>query len=83
MFIGLVIAGKSSDILYKKLTERNHEVGEPEFRLPPMTVSSPLIVVAFFWYRWSVEVKTHLILLIIGTTFFRLGLVSCAFSPKP
>jgi len=74
-FVGLVIAGKSSDPLYVRLTAKNHGVGHPEFRLPPLMFTCPLIVIAFFWYGWSVETKTHWIVPIIGTSLFGMGMI--------
>ena len=75
MFFGLIIAGRTSDVVFRKLTARNHGVAEPEFRLPPLAASCPLIVVGFFWYGWSVEAKSHWIVPILGTSMFGLGLM--------
>lgn len=69
-FCGLLIIGKTSDPIYRKLTAKNHDVSTPEFRLPPLMLTSPLIAVAFFWYGWSAEAHTHWIVPILGTAFF-------------
>ena len=83
---GLIIAGKTSDMLYRRLTARNHGVSKPEYRLPPLMLSSPLVATAFFWYGWSAHAKTHWIVPIIGTSFFGMGMmpafVSHAFHSK-
>jgi multidrug resistance protein len=84
-FVGLIMAGKSSDPLYAQLTAKNHGVGRPEFRLPPLMFTCPLIVIAFFWYGWSAEVKTHWIVPIIGTSLFGMGMIPAfvsSLSPK-
>lgn len=59
MMVGVVVAGKGSDLLYKKLKERGGGKEEPEYRLPPLVVSAPFVALAFFWYGWSAEAKTH------------------------
>lgn len=78
---GLIIAGKSSDIFYRRLTAKNHGVFKPEFRLPPLFITSPLVAASFFWYGWSAEAKDFWIVPILGTCFFGMGMmpafVSC------
>ncbi len=74
-FIGLILAGKSSDIFYRRLTAKNHGSSKPEFRLPPLFLASPLVAAAFFWYGWSAEAKTHWIVPILGTTLFGMGMM--------
>lgn len=74
-FTGLIIAGRSSDIFHRRLTAKNHGFSKPEFRLPPLFISSPLVAAAFFWYGWSAEAKTHWIVPIIGTALFGMGMM--------
>lgn len=74
-FLGLPIAGKTSDMLYKKLQKKNGGEAKPEFRLPPLAVSAPFVAVSFFWYGWSAEAKVHWIVPIIGTVFFGMGMM--------
>ena len=74
-FTGLIIAGKSSDIFYKQLTAKNQGSSKPEFRLPPLMITSPLVATAFFWYGWSAEAKTHWIVPILGTSLFGMGMM--------
>jgi multidrug resistance protein len=57
--VGVVAAGKGSDVLYKKLKEKNDGKEDPEYRLPLLVVSAPFVAVAFFWYGWSAEARTH------------------------
>ncbi|KAI9744631.1 MAG: hypothetical protein M1818_002160 [Claussenomyces sp. TS43310] len=59
-FVGLVALGKTSDAIYRRLTANNGGVAEPEFRLPPLMVTAPLVVISFFWYGWSAKEKTHM-----------------------
>lgn len=80
-FTGLIIAGKSSDIFYRRLTAQNNDSSKPEFRIPPLFLTSPLVAIAFFWYGWSAEAETHWIVPILGTALFGMGMmpafVSC------
>ena len=84
---GLIIAGKSSDIFYRRLTAKNHGSSKPEFRLPPLFLTSPLVAAAFFWYGWSAQAKTHWIVPILGTMLFGMGMmpafVSYSSVPTP
>ena len=74
-FTGLIIAGKSSDVFYRRLTAKNHGSSKPEYRLPPLMLTSPLVATAFFWYGWSAEAKTHWIVPILGTSLFGMGMM--------
>lgn len=74
-FLGLIIMGKTSDATYNKLKAKNKGITAPEYRLPPLMLTSPLIVIAFFAYGWSVETKTHWIVPIISTTLFSMGMM--------
>ena len=83
MVFGMILGGKGSDVLYQMMKKRHEGKEEPEYRLPPLVVSAPLVAVSFFWYGWSAQEKTHWIVPILGTVFFGLGLfpgmVSSAF----
>jgi len=74
-FLGLVLAGKTSDLMYVKLRDKNNGVAKPEYRLPPLMAKSPLVCIAFFWYGWSAESHTHWIVPILGTTLFSIGMM--------
>lgn len=74
-FLGLLISGKGGDEVYGRLTSQNHGVAKPEYRLPPLMATSPIICVAFFWYGWSAESETHWIVPIIGTALFSIGMM--------
>lgn len=73
--LGLVIAGKTSDMFYQKLTSKNNGITAPEYRLPPMIVTSPLVAIAFFAYGWSVERHVHWIVPTISTAVFAMGMM--------
>jgi multidrug resistance protein len=64
--------------VYTKLTERNGGVAKPEFRLPCLFVSSPLIPIGLIWFGWSAQLKLHWIMPGIGSGLFAFGLV-CVF----
>ena len=78
--IGLIIAGKSTDVIYKRLTAKYQGPSKPEYRLPPLVLTSPLVAIAFFLYGWSAEAKTHWIVPIIGTSLFGMGMMPAAVS---
>jgi len=84
-FAGLFIIGKTSDPMFRKLTAKNDGVAKPEFRLPPLMITCPLIAVAFFWYGWSAEAGTHWIVPIIGTSLFGMAMMPgfVSFQPTP
>lgn len=74
-FFGLALAGKGSDVVYKKLEAKNKGEGKPEFRLPMLGISAPLVAISFFCYGWSAQAQVHWIVPIIGTVFFGLGMM--------
>ncbi|ESZ92119.1 hypothetical protein SBOR_7498 [Sclerotinia borealis F-4128] len=78
--IGLFISGKVSDPIFKMLTEKNGGVAEPEYRLPTLMLTSPLIAVAFFIYGWTAQLRVHWIVPIIGTSFFGIGMIPAFLS---
>lgn len=48
-FIGLAICANANDAVYQRLKHRNHGIGRPEFRIPPMMFASPLTAIGLFW----------------------------------
>ncbi|KAM0130614.1 hypothetical protein ACHAO1_007747 [Botrytis cinerea] len=84
--IGLFISGKVSDPIFKRLTEKNGGIAEPEYRLPALMLTSPLIAIALFVYGWTAEKKIHWIVPIVGTSFFGIGMIPAFVSfllPSP
>jgi multidrug resistance protein len=74
-FLGMVVVGRSSDVLYRMMKNRNGGKEVPEYRLPQLALSAPLVMVAFLIYGWSAQKKTHWIVPIVGTVFFGLGMM--------
>ncbi|RFU29502.1 hypothetical protein B7463_g6841, partial [Scytalidium lignicola] len=79
-FLGLVITGRTSDVLYNKLTGKYGGIPAPEYRLPPLMLTSPLVSMAFFLYGWSAQAKAQWIVPIIGTAFFSMGMIPAFIS---
>ncbi|KAL7275857.1 hypothetical protein RUND412_001169 [Rhizina undulata] len=77
--IGLVIMGVSSDRVVAARTKK-YGVQRPEYRLPPMTFTAPLIPIGLFWYGWSAQAHVHWIVPIMGTSLVGIGLLG-AFMP--
>ena len=75
MLFGVVTGGRGSDVLFRRLVKRNNKVAKPEYRLPLLAISAPLVAIAFFWYGWSVEARTHWIVPILGTVIFGVGMM--------
>lgn len=76
MFLGLFVAGASSDVILKKLKAKNGGVSKPEFRLPLMVPVAFLIPIGLFIYGWTTQYAVHYIVPIIGTGFFGFGLIA-------
>lgn len=74
-FLGLIITGKTSDMLYGKLSEKNDGASVPEYRLPPLMLTSPLVTISFFLYGWSANARVQWIVPIIGTALFSMGMI--------
>ncbi|TVY84063.1 Efflux pump radE [Lachnellula suecica] len=73
--LGLMVVGKTSDSMYRKLAARNKDIGVPEHRLPPLLVTIPLVSIAFFGYGWAVETRTHWSVPMIMTALFSMGMM--------
>lgn len=79
-FLGLILAGNMSDMAYRKLTTRHNGVSAPEYRLPPLMFTSPLVAISFFAYGWSVEEHVQWVVPIISTAVFSMGMLSAFVS---
>ncbi|RAL61278.1 hypothetical protein DID88_010357 [Monilinia fructigena] len=66
--------------IIRPLKMRNGGIAEPEYRLPALMLTSPLIAIALFVYGWTAELKIHWIVPIIGTSFFGIGLIPAFLS---
>ncbi|KAJ8612798.1 hypothetical protein MRB53_037269 [Persea americana] len=76
-FTGLFILGMISDPLMKRLAAK-HSNGElkPEYRLPPMIITSPLLPIGMFIYGWTAQYGVHWIVPLIGTFLVGISLIS-------
>ncbi|KAL7269161.1 hypothetical protein RUND412_008182 [Rhizina undulata] len=77
--IGLLVMGSISDRIVIAKTKESG-VQKPEYRLPPMIYTGPLLAIGLFWYGWSAQAKVHWIVPIIGTALFGIGLMG-SFMP--
>ncbi|KAL8700614.1 MAG: hypothetical protein Q9201_005356 [Fulgogasparrea decipioides] len=75
--LGSQISARVNDIIYRRLKAKNNSIGKPEFRIPAMFVSSPLIPIGLFWYGWSAQAHTHWIMPNIGMAIFGAGSIVC------
>jgi MFS family permease len=57
--IGEIVAGPLNDWICVRLTQKNHGVYEPEFRLPLILIVLVLGVVGFYGFGLTVDAKTH------------------------
>lgn len=46
---------------------------EPELRLTPAMVGSPIVTLSLFWFAWTTYPSVHWIVPIIATIFFSVG----------
>ncbi|OAG09147.1 MFS general substrate transporter [Paraphaeosphaeria sporulosa] len=63
------------DDVYKRLTAKHKDKGQPEFRLPLANIGALFIPVSLFWFAWSVERKVHWCASIVPTFFYGIGQV--------
>lgn len=80
LIAGVNIAGRLSDRLYARLKARNHGVGRPEYRIPPMAIGTVLVPVGLLWWGWSGEAKVHWIVPNLGSLVFAMGVYICSGS---
>ncbi|KAE8450754.1 hypothetical protein EG329_005667 [Mollisiaceae sp. DMI_Dod_QoI] len=78
MFIGLIGFSKLSDRTLKRRAKEGDGEMKPEYRLPLMMYSSPVLPIGFFLYGWSAQAHTHWIVPIIGTGIIGVGII-CIF----
>lgn len=77
MIGGLVILGSTSDRLMKYLANK-HSGGKikPEYRLPPLMFSGPLIPIGLFIYGWTAQYTIQWAVPLLGTLFVGVGLIA-------
>lgn len=81
-FVGLAIAGATSDRTVKSMAAKNGGTPKPEYRLPLLVVGALLVPGGLFWYGWSAEAKAHYIVPIIGTSLLGIGIVMVVVSQE-
>lgn len=74
--LGLVAFAFTSDRTYKALTRRTGGTPNPEIRLAPITIGSPLTCIGLVMYGWGVEKGIHWMLSLVGTAIFALSVIS-------
>lgn len=57
LLLGLAVYGFTADRIYIGLARRNNNEYKPEFRLPPLLVTTPFVPVGFFIYGWTAQYK--------------------------
>lgn len=71
MLFGTLIYGRNSDKLLKALAKGGEL--KPEYRLPFMVYTAPLLPAGFFWYGWTADKHVHWIVPILGTFLVGVG----------
>lgn len=74
MLISLAIFGVSSDRLMKTMAKRSSYGPQPEHRLLPLLVATPLVPAGIFLYGWSAQLYAPWIATLIGTALLGAGL---------
>ncbi|KAI9639325.1 major facilitator superfamily domain-containing protein [Dioszegia hungarica] len=67
--VGSIGGGRYSDIILRKLKERNCGVSQPEMRLKSTIPAVPLVVASFLAYGWTADRKVHISATVV-TLFF-------------
>ncbi|TGJ78980.1 hypothetical protein E0Z10_g9783 [Xylaria hypoxylon] len=78
LILGVNIAGHLNDYVYRRLKARNHGVGRPEFRVPPMIIGTALVPIGLIWWGWTGQAKLHWILPNIGSFILGTGVYVCS-----
>ncbi|KAI0173195.1 MFS general substrate transporter [Hypoxylon sp. FL1284] len=78
LILGVNVAGHLSDRIYRRLRDRNHGVGRPEFRVPAMVLGTLLVPVGLLWWGWSGQARLHWIMPNIGSLLFAMGVYVCS-----
>lgn len=74
------VGSRLLDVIYRNLKKKNNDIGQPEFRVPLMFISSLLFPAGMFLYGWSGEKLFHWIVPDIGMAIASFGIV-IAFTP--
>ena len=74
-FLGTQICAPVNDRIYRRLKNKNNNIGRPEFRIPLMIPGSILVPVGLFIYGWTAQYRTHWIGPNIGAAVFSAGII--------
>lgn len=77
MLLGLLVLGKTSDPLMRKLAAK-HSDGKlkPEYRLPHLMYAGPTIPIGLFIYGWTTQYQVQWAVPLVGTMFVGIGLIA-------
>jgi MFS family permease len=73
--IGICINGKLSDKIIVSMTKKNHDIYEPEFRLPLMMHVTVVMSISLFMYGWMAEESVHWMGPMIAFALFGIGIL--------
>lgn len=74
-FLGTQICAPLNDRIYRRLTKKNDNVAQPEYRIPLMIPGSILVPSGLFIYGWTSQYHTHWIGPNIGAALFAAGVI--------
>ncbi|WRT65586.1 uncharacterized protein IL334_002531 [Kwoniella shivajii] len=74
-FSTVIIAANYQDKIYKYLSLKNGDKGQPEYRLVLTQIGMILLPIGLFIYGWTADSQTHWIAPIIGQYIIGVGLV--------
>ncbi|OJJ41598.1 hypothetical protein ASPWEDRAFT_167610 [Aspergillus wentii DTO 134E9] len=73
---GSQICAPLNDRIYRALAATRNGVGQPEFRVPLLTLSAILTPIGLFIYGWTAQEHTHWIGPDIGACIISIGIIS-------
>nr|XP_019050254.1 hypothetical protein I302_00680 [Kwoniella bestiolae CBS 10118]OCF29184.1 hypothetical protein I302_00680 [Kwoniella bestiolae CBS 10118] len=70
-----IVAANNQDRIYKSLSRRNGDKGQPEYRLVLTQTGMIIMPIGLFIYGWTADSHTHWIAPIIGQYIIGIGLI--------
>ncbi|KAL3477168.1 MFS general substrate transporter [Aspergillus californicus] len=74
-WLGSQICAPLNDRIYRRLKAQNNGIGQPEFRVPLLSISAFMLPAGLFIYGWTGEKQTHWIAPNIGAALFGMGTI--------
>jgi len=74
LWLGTLLSAFINDHSYRKLKERNGDIGKPEFRVVGIIIGSLLVPIGLFLYGWSAQSHVSWIAPDTGTCVFGIGI---------